>query len=193
MKKVIFLFLFLVSILTSKNSFAQTDSIFALDAKIENGVLKGKLFSTFSSQSNPQIVIRVYKNDLTFNDYFAYFRSSDTSFYSKTGTFDAIINSNNIMEINFNQILTTAEQKLPIKIGFLIIPMNGNLTTSNELFYLLNEVTSVNDFEYIYDISNKKIYTLDGQITNTLINNTLYIIIEENKLGSSKKLFLNIN
>ena len=134
MKKVLLLSVFVVSLLTTKSLFAQTDSIYALDATIENGVLKGTLFSTFSSQSNPQIVIRVYKNDLAFHDYFAYFRSSDTSFYSKTGTFDAIINSNNIMKINFNQLLKTEELILPIQIGIYIKPMNGNLTKSNQIF-----------------------------------------------------------
>jgi hypothetical protein len=193
MKKVLFLSIFLVSVLTSKNSFAQTDSIYALDAKIENGVLKGTFLSTYSINTSPQVVIKIYKNNIVFNDYIANFHSSDTTYHSKTGDFAAIINNKNIMEINFNQKLTVDESQKPIKIGFYIRPIYQNITKSNELFFLSNDITSLNEVDKFDNITNKKIYTLDGQLVNSLVNNTLYIVVEENNFGSSKKLFLNSN
>lgn len=188
MKKTLFLSLFLVSIFISKHSFAQTDSIYALDAKIENGVLKANFLSTYQWDTL-QIFINLYDNQNKVIKYYTViFRKNDLITKEGTYSFEKINN-----EITKYFVTTSIDNNIlqnTKKIEFSINNWKTNgYMTSNSLFFLINQVTEIENNDIELQNSYSSYFTLEGKEVYNLEIGNLYIqLLKANNNNIVKRL-----
>jgi hypothetical protein len=157
MKKVLFFSIFLVSVLTSKKSFAQTDSIYALDAKIENGVLEANFQSTYQWDTL-QIIVNLYDNqNKVIKYYIAIFKNNN--WITKEGSYSFEKINNEITKYFVTSSIDNNILQNTKKVEFSINNWISNpYLVSNSLFFLINQIT---------EIEENSVLTNDFLIINT--------------------------
>lgn len=182
-------FVFITLIFFGQNVFAQTDSIYALNAKIENGRLKIDFMSTYKmDQLCARISIRDTVTDTSVkignlsltcnnnNDGTLFVQGGKGSYtYSTTNQLTKII-----LDQPFSEDIAGKKLKLTVYVRYFD---SGKFYDSNELVFFFEDVlTALNLSEQLRekdDLITVSYYTLEGKKIQNALEMGCYIVIKQ--------------
>ena len=99
---------------------AQNDSIYSLQASVNNGVLTASFLSTYNKEKLQQLNVVAYTSDSTYlGGYNAYWRG--TELFSKRGTYTVVAQSNEVSQFTVSVELYDDAKNRNLKISFSLI------------------------------------------------------------------------
>ncbi len=178
MKKIIIGLSLLLTVLISNNTFAQTDSIYTLNAKFENSHFIADFNTNFIPDLNTSVKLFVYDslgNQLA--SYLGYYSGND-SFVTKD---NATFSSSNFLNKKKIYLNATLGQSIISKAYKFVVIMKDTptLQTTNELFFLnKHTITSIEELNTV-ELINKidRFFSLDGKELDIKPQFGLYILI----------------